>query len=95
MSHRSNHPASKAQPLNRSHRLVLHAAGAALAYKIRNERRVALAFIGDGGTSEGSFYEAINVAGVQKLPAVFLIVNNQWAISVPLGTSQRLERLSS
>jgi len=64
---------------------TLHAAGAALAYKIRNERRVAMAFIGDGGTSEGSFYEAINVAGVQQLPVVFMIVNNQWAISVPLA----------
>jgi 2-oxoisovalerate dehydrogenase E1 component alpha subunit len=73
---------------------MLHAAGAALAYKIRNERRVALAFIGDGGTSEGSFYEAINVAGVQKLPAVFLIVNNQWAISVPLAMQTATQTLA-
>jgi pyruvate dehydrogenase E1 component alpha subunit len=63
---------------------TLHAAGAALAFKIRGERRVAMSFIGDGGTSEGSFYEAINVAGVQKLPVVFMVINNQWAISVPL-----------
>jgi 2-oxoisovalerate dehydrogenase E1 component alpha subunit len=73
---------------------TLHAAGAALAYKIRGEKRVALAYIGDGGTSEGSFYEAINVAGVQKLPAVFLITNNQWAISVPLKNQTACETLA-
>jgi pyruvate dehydrogenase E1 component alpha subunit len=73
---------------------TLHAAGAALAYKIRGERRVALAFIGDGGTSEGSFYEAINVAGVQKLPVVFMIVNNQWAISVPLALQTATQTLA-
>jgi pyruvate dehydrogenase E1 component alpha subunit len=73
---------------------TLHAAGAALAFKIRNEKRVAMAFIGDGGTSEGSFYEAINVAGVQKLPVVFVVVNNQWAISVPLSMQTATETLA-
>jgi 2-oxoisovalerate dehydrogenase E1 component alpha subunit len=73
---------------------TLHAAGAALAYKIRNEPRVALAFIGDGGTSEGSFYEAINVAGVQNLPVVFLITNNEWAISVPLKQQTAAQTLA-
>lgn len=73
---------------------TLHAAGAAMAYKIRNEKRVALAFIGDGGTSEGSFYEAINLAGVQKLPVVFLVVNNGWAISVPLALQTATETLA-
>jgi len=63
---------------------TLHAAGAALAFKIRKEPRCALAYIGDGGTSEGSFYEAINLAGAKQLPAVFMIVNNKWAISVPI-----------
>lgn len=62
----------------------LHAAGAALAFKIRKEPRCALGYIGDGGTSEGAFYEALNVAGVQKLPVVFFIVNNKWAISIPI-----------
>ncbi|MGD9843660.1 MAG: pyruvate dehydrogenase (acetyl-transferring) E1 component subunit alpha [Steroidobacteraceae bacterium] len=64
---------------------TLHAAGAALAFKLRNEPRCALAYIGDGGTSEGAFYEAMNVAGVQKLPVVFYVVNNRWAISIPLA----------
>lgn len=62
----------------------LHAAGAAFAFKYRGEARVALACIGDGGTSEGDFYEALNVAGAWKLPVVFVVNNNQWAISVPL-----------
>src|ERR1700723_3455742 len=61
-----------------------HAAGAALAIQIRDERRCALAFIGDGGTSQGAFYEAINFAGVKSLPLVCVIVNNRWAISVPV-----------
>jgi len=63
---------------------LLHAAGAAMAMKIRNEPRCAVAYVGDGGTSEGAFYEAINLAGTAALPAVFVIVNNRWAISVPL-----------
>jgi pyruvate dehydrogenase E1 component alpha subunit len=63
---------------------LLHAAGAAMAMKIRNEPRCAVAYVGDGGTSEGAFYEAINLAGTAALPAVFVIVNNRWAISVPI-----------
>ncbi|NNM12801.1 MAG: pyruvate dehydrogenase (acetyl-transferring) E1 component subunit alpha [Gammaproteobacteria bacterium] len=62
----------------------LHAAGAATAFKYRKEARCAVTAIGDGGTSEGAFYEAMNVAGVWKLPMVFVVVNNKWAISVPL-----------
>jgi 2-oxoisovalerate dehydrogenase E1 component alpha subunit len=60
-----------------------HAAGVAMAFKIRNEPRVAVAYIGDGGTSQGAFHEAVNLAGARKLPAVFVVVNNGWAISVP------------
>jgi pyruvate dehydrogenase E1 component alpha subunit len=62
---------------------TLHAAGAAMAFKVRKEPRCALAYIGDGGTSEGAFYEALNLAGSRALPVVFVIVNNGWAISVP------------
>lgn len=61
----------------------LHAAGVAIAIKYREQRRVAVSFCGDGGTSEGDFYEAINIAGTWKLPVVFVVNNNQWAISVP------------
>jgi pyruvate dehydrogenase E1 component alpha subunit len=61
------------------------AAGAALAFSLRHEPRCALAFIGDGGTSQGAFYEAINLAGARRLPLVTVIVNNQWAISAPIS----------
>ncbi len=73
---------------------TLHAAGAALAFKIRKEPRCALAYIGDGGTSEGAFYEAMNVAGVQKLPVVFYVVNNKWAISIPLSQQTACQTLA-
>ncbi|CEG57027.1 pyruvate dehydrogenase (acetyl-transferring) E1 component subunit alpha [Legionella fallonii] len=61
----------------------LHATGVAFAFQYRNEPRVAVVCVGEGGTSEGDFYEAINVAGTWKLPVVFIVNNNQWAISVP------------
>jgi len=62
----------------------LHAAGIGFAFKHRKQPRVAVVCIGDGGTSEGDFYEAMNVAGVWNLPVVFVVNNNQWAISVSI-----------
>ena len=62
----------------------LHAAGVAFAFQYRKQDRVAVVCLGEGGTSEGDFYEAMNVAGVWKLPVVFIVNNNQWAISVPI-----------
>jgi 2-oxoisovalerate dehydrogenase E1 component alpha subunit len=59
------------------------AAGVAYAMKLRREARVALAMCGDGATSKGDFYEALNAAGVWQLPLVVVVVNNQYAISVP------------
>jgi pyruvate dehydrogenase E1 component alpha subunit len=61
----------------------LHAAGSALAFKIRKEPRVAVTVVGDGGSSKADFYGAINVTGAMQLPLVAVIVNNGWAISVP------------
>lgn len=61
----------------------LHATGVAFAFKYRNQPRVAVVCLGEGGTSEGDFYEAMNVAGTWNLPVVFVVNNNQWAISVP------------
>jgi 2-oxoisovalerate dehydrogenase E1 component alpha subunit len=61
----------------------LHAAGVGFSFKYRNEPHVAVTVCGDGATSEGDFYEAINFAGELKLPVVFVINNNQWAISIP------------
>lgn len=71
-----------------------HAAGAALAMQIRGEARCALAFVGDGGTSQGAFYEAINLAGVKRLPLVCVIVNNRWAISVPVSQQTAAQTLA-
>jgi pyruvate dehydrogenase E1 component alpha subunit len=62
---------------------TLHAVGIATAMKLRKEARVTVTTLGDGGTSRGDFYEALNLAGVWALPIVFVINNNQWAISVP------------
>ncbi len=72
----------------------LHAAGSALAFKIRNEKRVAVFTIGDGGSSKGDFMGAINIAGARKLPLVGVIVNNQWAISVPRNLQTGAETLA-
>ncbi|CAD5107504.1 pyruvate dehydrogenase (acetyl-transferring) E1 component subunit alpha [Zestomonas carbonaria] len=62
---------------------ALHACGVASALKIRGEHRVTVTTCGDGATSKGDFLEALNVAGAWQLPVVFVVNNNQWAISVP------------
>src|SRR5919106_2681596 len=61
----------------------LPAVGVGYAMKLMREPRVAVCVCGDGATSNGAFYEAINCAGAWRVPAVFVIVNNHWAISVP------------
>lgn len=61
-----------------------HAAGVAYAFKYRKQARVAVCIFGDGATSKGDVWEAMNFAGAWKLPVVFVVNNNQWAISVPL-----------
>lgn len=71
-----------------------HAAGVALAMKLRGEDHVAVAIGGDGSTSKGDFYEAINIAGVWNLPVVFVICNNQWAISVARPAQTASESLA-
>ncbi len=71
-----------------------HAAGVAYAFKFRKEPRVAVCLLGDGATSKGDVYEAMNFAGVQKLPLVFVVNNNQWAISVPLRLQTASETLA-
>lgn len=73
---------------------MLHGAGVAMAMRIRGEKRCSVTYIGDGGTSEGAFYEGINVAGARALPAVFVIVNNRWAISVPIESQTATRTLA-
>lgn len=60
-----------------------HAVGLGYAQKIKKNKSVVLTFIGDGGTSEGEFSEAMNFAGVLKVPVIFVVQNNQWALSTP------------
>jgi TPP-dependent pyruvate/acetoin dehydrogenase alpha subunit len=64
--------------------MMLVAAGMAMAFKLRGEERCALTWFGDGSTSRGDFHEAMNWAGVQRLPVVFILENNQYAYSTPL-----------
>jgi pyruvate dehydrogenase E1 component alpha subunit len=59
-------------------------AGAAYAFKAHKEPRVALAFLGDGATNTGMFHEALNLAQLWKLPAIFCVENNKWAESTPI-----------
>ena len=67
--------------------------GVALAYKLKNENKVSLAFTGEGGTSEGDFHEALNVAAVWDLPVIFLIENNGYGLSTPSSEQYRCAQL--
>jgi len=71
-----------------------HAAGVAMAFRLRGEERAALCAMGDGATSKGDVYEAMNLAGVWRLPVVFVINNNEWAISVPRSRQTAAETLA-
>lgn len=64
---------------------VPHAVGVALAFALRGESRAAVAVFGDGATSKGDVAEALNMAGVWRVPVVFVVSNNRWAISVPVS----------
>lgn len=70
------------------------AAGVAMAFQLRGEARCAVVVGGDGSTSRGDFHEALNMAGVWALPIVFVINNNQWAISVPRAQQTAAETLA-
>ena len=61
------------------------ASGVALAHKLKKEKKVSLAFTGEGATSQGEFHEALNVASVWKLPVIFIIENNQYGLSTPVN----------
>ncbi len=71
-----------------------HAVGVALAFRLRGEQRAAVCVSGDGATSKGDFAEALNMAGVWKIPAVFVINSNAWAISVPRASQSAAETLA-
>ena len=67
--------------------------GVSLAYKLRKEKKVAVAFTGEGGTSEGDFHEALNVAAVWDLPVIFVVENNGYGLSTPVQEQYRCESI--
>jgi TPP-dependent pyruvate/acetoin dehydrogenase alpha subunit len=70
------------------------AVGMALAFRIREERRVAIAWCGEGAAGRGDAHEGMNLAGVRRLPVVFVINNNQWAYSTPTYLGYAVEHLA-
>lgn len=70
------------------------ACGVALSHKLRNEAKVSLAFTGEGGTSEGDFHEALNVAAVWELPVIFIVENNGYGLSTPTSEQYRCKQIS-
>ena len=74
---------------------IPHAVGAAWAMKIRGEKNIAIAYMGDGATSEGDFHVAMNFAGVFKIPVLFFCQNNQWSISVNIKQQTASETIAA
>ncbi|MBB6669192.1 pyruvate dehydrogenase (acetyl-transferring) E1 component subunit alpha [Cohnella nanjingensis] len=64
---------------------ILHATGVAMGFKLKGEKRVAITYTGDGGSSEGDFYEGLNFAGSFKLPVIYFVQNNGYAITTPFA----------
>lgn len=73
---------------------IPHAAGIALAAKIKGESSVAIVYFGDGATSKGDFHEGINFAAIHKLPVIFVCENNDYAISVPHSKQMAIDNVS-
>jgi TPP-dependent pyruvate/acetoin dehydrogenase alpha subunit len=70
------------------------AVGMGLAFRIREERRVAVAWCGEGAAARGDAHEGMNLAGVRRLPVVFVIDNNQWAYSTPAHLGHAVDHLA-
>ncbi|GIO59283.1 MULTISPECIES: pyruvate dehydrogenase (acetyl-transferring) E1 component subunit alpha [Paenibacillus] len=64
---------------------ILHAMGIAMGYKLKKQKQVVITYTGDGGSSEGDFYEGLNYAGRFKLPVIFFVQNNGYAITTPFA----------
>ncbi len=73
---------------------INHGAGVAYAAKVQKKEEVAVAYVGDGGTSHGEFHEGVNFAAVFDLPLIVIIQNNQWAISTPREVQTKAETLA-
>jgi pyruvate dehydrogenase E1 component alpha subunit len=76
-------------PISMLGALIPVCAGAGLAFKMRGEPRVALTYIGDGGSSVGDFHEGLNLAAVNDLPLIVIVENNGWAYSTPVSAQTR------
>ncbi|MFN2465856.1 MAG: thiamine pyrophosphate-dependent dehydrogenase E1 component subunit alpha [Candidatus Dormibacteria bacterium] len=74
---------------------ALHAVGTALASKSRGESAVSICYVGEGGTSQGDFHEALNFASVHRLPVIFFVENNHYAISVPQNLQMAVRDVAS
>jgi pyruvate dehydrogenase E1 component alpha subunit len=72
---------------------IVQAAGVAMGFKKRGKANVVMTYTGDGGSSQGDFYEGMNFAGVYKLPVVFVVQNNQYAISTPRSSQTSAETI--
>jgi pyruvate dehydrogenase E1 component alpha subunit len=73
---------------------LLHATGIAYEIKLNKKKQTVFTFVGDGGTSEGDFHEAVNFAGVWKVPVVFIVQNNQYGISTPTSVQTASESIA-
>lgn len=74
---------------------LMRAVGAAYYFKYKKERNVVLVSFGDGATSQGDFHEAMNWAAIFELPVIFLCINNNWALSVPIAEQMASPKISS
>jgi len=81
-------------PISMLGELVPVLAGVALAAKLRQEKRVALTYVGDGATSTGQFHEGLNFAAVQKLPLIVIVENNGWAYSTPVEKQMAIRHIA-
>lgn len=73
---------------------IVQAAGVAMGFKLKNQKNVVMTYTGDGGSSQGDFYEGLNFAGVFNLPVVFVVQNNQYAISTPRSKQTKAETIA-
>jgi TPP-dependent pyruvate/acetoin dehydrogenase alpha subunit len=81
-------------PISMLGKMISVLMGVSLSFKLRGERRVALNYIGEGGASTGDFHEALNMAGVYRLPFVLIVENNQYAYSTPFSKQTAAGRIA-
>lgn len=73
---------------------IVQASGVAMGFKLKKQKNVVVAYTGDGGSSQGDFYEGLNFAGAFNLPVVFIVQNNQYAISTPRSKQTAAETIA-